>query len=424
MRINSIRKEGKDVADTRKISNQRHYRAIRAGKKRREKRIRYFDYSLLASVILLIAFGLVMLYSASYYDAYLSKNHDYMWYFRKQALISVGAVMIAILISHLNYHVYAFFASFIYVVSLGLMALVRFSPLGVTHNGARRWLKIGIEFQPSEIAKIAVILFLPVLIIKMGRSIKTLRGVCVLLFFGALQAAAAKIFTDNLSTALIIMLIACVIIFIAHPKTLPFVLLGAFVAAAAAVFVFMVKHGVIGSGSFRLDRVRVWLNPEKYSADGGFQVLQGLYAIGSGGFFGKGLGNSEQKLSSIPESQNDMIFTIICEELGVFGAVLVLLMFAYLLYRLYFIAQNSRDLYGTLVVSGIFAHIFIQVMLNICVVVNLIPTTGITLPFISYGGTSGLFLMTEIGIALSVARQIDYEIPKKPAGRKRQGEAG
>ena len=143
-------------------------------------------------------------------------------------------------------------------------------------------------------------------------------------------------------------------------------------------------------------------------SDGGFQVVQGLYAIGSGGFFGKGLGNSAQKMI-IPEVQNDMILASICEELGVFGAIIVLLLFAILLYRLLFIAQNAPDLYGSLIVTGIFAHIALQVIFNVCVVLNLIPTTGITLPFISYGGTSILFLMAEMGIALGVSSRIRFE---------------
>jgi len=157
-----------------------------------------------------------------------------------------------------------------------------------------------------------------------------------------------------------------------------------------------------------MERILVWLNPEEYMSDGGFQVVQGLYAIGSGGFFGKGLGNSAQKMI-IPEVQNDMILAIICEELGVFGAIIVLLLFAILLYRLLFIAQNAPDLYGSLIVTGIFAHIALQVIFNVCVVLNLIPTTGITLPFISYGGTSILFLMAEMGIALGVSSRIRFE---------------
>ena len=147
-------------------------------------------------------------------------------------------------------------------------------------------------------------------------------------------------------------------------------------------------------------------DPETYGREEGYQILQALYAVGSGGLFGKGLGNSTQKLGYVPEAQNDMIFSIICEELGIFGGVIVLILFGYLLYRLFYIAENAKDLYGSLMVTGIFAHIMLQVIFNICVVLNIIPTTGITLPFISAGGTSIVFLMMEISIALMVARQI------------------
>ena len=157
-----------------------------------------------------------------------------------------------------------------------------------------------------------------------------------------------------------------------------------------------------------MQRIAVWLDPEAHSSEGGYQVMQGLYAIGSGGFFGKGLGNSTQKLGALPEAQNDMIFSIICEELGVFGAAMVILLFVFLLYRLFFIAQNAPDLLGSLIASGIFVHIALQVILNIAVVINLIPTTGITLPFVSYGGTSIVFLMAEMTLALSISKQIEF----------------
>ena len=159
------------------------------------------------------------------------------------------------------------------------------------------------------------------------------------------------------------------------------------------------------SENFRFRRIIAWLNPEKYAGDLAYQTMQALYAIGSGGLFGKGLGNSAQKMV-IPEAQNDMIFSVICEELGMFGVAIVVLLFAILLYRLMVIAQNAPDLYGSLMVVGIFAHIAIQVVLNIAVVTNVMPNTGITLPFISYGGTSILFLMAEMGLALSVSRTI------------------
>lgn len=200
------------------------------------------------------------------------------------------------------------------------------------------------------------------------------------------------------------------IIFVANPKTkLFFIILG--IGIAIAVVSITIMYQVLDPetvSSFRLRRILVWLRPEAYADGDGYQTLQALYAIGSGGFLGRGLGNSIQKLGSIPEAQNDMIFSIICEELGVLGAIILLLMFAYLLYRLFFIAQNAPDLFGTMLVSGVLVHVALQVILNISVVLNLIPNTGVTLPFISYGGTSIMFLMAEMGLALSVSRRIRF----------------
>ena len=235
---------------------------------------------------------------------------------------------------------------------------------------------------------------------------KGLKAPLIVAAFGIITFLLTWKFTDNLSTALIILGMTCVLIFVAHPKTRPFIILGCGGLAAAVIGLRILVANIGTSDSFRLNRILVWLDPEKYSDNGGYQVLQGLYAIGSGGLFGKGLGNSSQKIQSIPEAQNDMIFSIICEELGLFGAVLLTILFVFLLYRLMFIAQNAPDLLGSLIVTGIFAHIALQVVLNIAVVLNFIPTTGVTLPFISYGGTSILFLMAEMGIALNVSRQI------------------
>ena len=185
---------------------------------------------------------------------------------------------------------------------------------------------------------------------------------------------------------------------------------GSVLAAAGLLVVAVVQLGDKIGGKFRLARIQAWLNPESQAQDKGFQTLQALYAIGSGGIWGKGLGQSMQKLSFLPEAQNDMIFSIVCEELGILGGMIVLLLFAYLLYRLFFIAQNASDLFGSLIVSGIFIHIALQVIFNIAVVVNLMPNTGVTLPFISYGGTSVLFLLAEMGLALSVAKGIKFEV--------------
>ena len=194
-----------------------------------------------------------------------------------------------------------------------------------------------------------------------------------------------------------------------YPRKKPFIIGGVTIAVLGTAVLTYLNFFVDSSENFRIRRVLAWLRPEENLSAGGYQVLQSLYAIGSGGIFGKGLGNSAQKLGTIPEAQNDMIFSIICEELGIFGGIIVLLLFAYLLYRLFFIAQNAPDLVGSLMVTGIFIHIALQVILNIAVVLNLMPNTGITLPFISYGGTSVVFLMSEMGLALSVARQIKFQ---------------
>lgn len=374
--------------------------------KKKEHSIAYFDYSLLAILICLICFGLVMLYSTSSYSAMMKQNGDSLFYFKRQVLFCIVGLIGMWIVSRIDYHWYFERSKFFYFISIFIMFLVK-TPLGKEVNGAKRWIKLPFEqqLQPAEIAKIAIILFIPALICTMGREIKTLEGIEKILAWGAFSAAVVFIITENLSTAIIVMGITCIMIFVVHPKTRIFIII-----AVGIILIGIVGARVLGmametSGNFRLRRILVWLNPEKYASEGGYQIMQALYAIGSGGFFGKGLGNSAQKMI-IPEVQNDMILSIICEELGVFGAIMVLILFGMLLYRLLFIAQNAPDLYGSLVVSGIFAHIALQVILNVMVVINCIPTTGITLPFISYGGTSVLFLMAEMGLALGVSSKI------------------
>lgn len=374
--------------------------------KKKEHSIAYFDYSLLAILICLICFGLVMLYSTSSYSAMMKQNGDSLFYFKRQVLFCIVGLIGMWIVSRIDYHWYFERSKFFYFISIFMMFLVK-TPLGKEVNGAKRWIKFpfGQQLQPAEIAKIAIILFIPALICTMGREIKTLEGIVKVLAWGAFSAAVVFIITENLSTAIIVMGITCIMIFVVHPKTRIFIII-----AVGIILIGIVGARVLGmametSGNFRLRRILVWLNPEKYASEGGYQIMQALYAIGSGGFLGKGLGNSAQKMI-IPEVQNDMILSIICEELGVFGAIMVLILFGMLLYRLLFIAQNAPDLYGSLVVSGIFAHIALQVILNVMVVINCIPTTGITLPFISYGGTSVLFLMAEMGLALGVSSKI------------------
>lgn len=374
-------------------------------KRKRSNETIYFDYSLLAVLIFLVCFGLIMLYSASAYSA-LVQHNDSMHYFKRQILFCIVGFIGMYVVSRIDYHYYIKWARGIYFVAVVLMALVQ-TPLGIEVNGAKRWIQLpfGQQLQPAEITKIAVILFIPVLICQLGREIRTLKGMGQVFLWGLVAAGCVFILTENLSTAVIVMGITCVMIFVVHPQTRPFI-----AAAGAGLVLILVGVQILDamlstSGNFRLRRILVWLNPEEYASEGGYQVMQGLYAIGSGGFFGKGLGNSAQKMV-IPEVQNDMILSIICEELGVFGAIIVLVLFGLLLFRLMFIAQNAPDVYSSLVVTGIFTHIALQVLLNVMVMINLIPTTGITLPFISYGGTSILFLMAEMGIALGISAKI------------------
>lgn len=381
-------------------------------KPKTKKKTDYYDYSLLAVIILLTCFGLVMLYSTSSYMAELNYGDD-MYYFKKQAAISFGCIIIALGISQIDYHILTKFTGALYGMAAILMMLVK-TPLGRTANGARRWLNLGpLSFQPSEIAKIAVIVCLSYMIVNMGRKIKTLKAFMILAGSGSALAFLAYAFTDNLSTAIIIFCITMGLIFIAHPKVKPFLIAAGVGVALIIIFVMILSSSLETSSSFRLRRILVWLHPEDFASGDGYQTIQALYAIGSGGFLGRGLGNSIQKLGSVPEAQNDMIFSIVCEELGILGGIILLLLFAYLLYRLFFIAQNAPDMFGSLMVSGIFIHIALQVIFNIAVVLNLMPNTGVTLPFVSYGGTSIVFLMSEMGLALSVARQIKFKEPER-----------
>lgn len=375
----------------------------------KKQAVHYFDYSLLAIIIFLMCFGLVMLYSISSYEA-RTEYGDGMYFLKRQGLIGLGSIVVMMWVSRLDYHMFSKYAAMSYWGSMLLLALVKFTPLGIEVNGARRWFRLPANqsFQPAEIMKIAVIVFIPYLICRMGNKVHTLKGSLGVVEWGGLAALGVYVLTDNLSSAIIVMGISCCILFVVHKKQKIFLWIA---GGGLAVFVsgsYILGRLLENSTSFRLRRIIAWLNPEKYASTISFQTVQGLYAIGSGGFFGKGLGNGVQK-TVIPEVQNDMILSAICEELGVFGAIIILVLFGLLIYRLLFIAQNAPDLYGALIMTGIMSHIAIQVILNVMVVTNMMPNTGITLPFISYGGTSILFLMIEMGMALGISRRIKLE---------------
>lgn len=378
--------------------------ASRRNKKQAEY---FFDYTLLFIVLFLLGFGMIMVYSTSSYEASLSASlkYDEAYYLKHQALAAVMGLVAMIVVANIPYHFWERFAVLGYFVSAILIALV-LTPLGIEANGARRWLNLGLSVQPAEIAKLCMILFLASFICKMGKGIRTGRGFWLVLMIPVPICLMVWKITNNMSSAIIIFGIALLMLFVASPDYKRFVLMGAAGVAAVAALVFAIiqmEHSDLG---FRGGRILAWLNPEAYASGTGFQTLQALYAIGSGGIFGKGLGQSMQKLGFLPEAQNDMIFSIICEELGLFGGIAVILLFVLLIWRFMVIANNASDLFGALLVVGVMGHIAIQVILNIAVVTNTIPNTGISLPFISYGGSSVMFLLVEIGLVLSVAKGI------------------
>lgn len=365
----------------------------------------FVDYTLLFIVLFLLGFGLIMLYSVSSYEANLDFG-DSAYYLKKQLFATAVGLVAMIVVAGFPYHFWERFAVLGYVVAAVLILLV-LTPLGIEVNGARRWLNLGISLQPAEVAKLAMILFLASMVCKMGRSVRTGRGFITMMLVPLPICALVYFITNNLSSAIIILGIAVLMVFVASPDYKKFVLIALAGISACALLIYFIVNAPEGDGmGFRSARILAWLDPEAYASGKGFQTLQALYAIGSGGIWGKGLGQSMQKLGFLPEAQNDMIFSIICEELGLFGAAAVIILFVLLIWRFMVIASNAPDLFGAMLVVGVMGHIAIQVILNIAVVTNTIPNTGISLPFISYGGSSVVFLLIEIGLVLSVGRGI------------------
>ena len=348
-----------------------------------------YDDTLLVTVLVLVIAGLVLLTSISAYNGNV-KFHDSFYYLKKQGFATgLGLVGMAV-ISRIDYHRWIPLAVPGYQLSilLGVAVLL----FGEEYNGSKRWLSLGpVSFQPSEFAKVAVIVFLSWLIEKNIKKMGKFKSIVLTML--TILPIVGLVGASNLSTAIIILGIGAVMIFTASPKYLQFFWMIAGGAGFMTIFLAL--------ESYRLERIAIWRNPEKYEQ--GYQTLQGLYAIGSGGLFGRGLGNSVQKLGFLPEAQNDMIFSIICEELGLVGAGILIGVFLILIWRFFVIAAKAEDLTGALIATGAMAHMMIQIILNIAVVTNSIPNTGITLPFISYGGTSVVFLLLEMGLVLSVS---------------------
>lgn len=363
----------------------------------------YFDYSLLFLTLFLVCFGLVMIYSTSSFNADRNLGNP-AYYLIRQGIFAGLGVVVMLIMSTIDYRIFIKPlpiirikpVTLLYILCMLLQTYVLLFAREI--KGSQRWIEIGsFSFQPSELSKIAVILFAAYIIHLAPKRLDEFRGFLRVVVF--LAPLIGLVLIPNFSTALVMSAIMIAICFVASRKKIYFIVAGIVGVAIGSYFVFGVDY--------RGERIEVWQNVETHPK--GYQILQGLYAIASGGIFGKGLGQSMQKLGFIPESHNDMIFSVICEELGLFGAVSVILLFFLVIWRLFVIAINAPDLFGGLIATGVLTHIAVQVLLNVAVVTNTIPSTGIPLPFISYGGSSLVVLLFEMGIALSVSNQIKYE---------------
>lgn len=380
-----------------------------AQRKQAEKRNRYFDYNIVIILGFLIIFGIVMVYSSSSYESYLTFG-DSTYYVKKQATATAFGILVMIVTALVPYHFWERMGIVTYAISIFMIFLI--IPYGHEANGAKRWIRIfGISVQPAEIAKVCIIISLACLITKMGRNVSTLAGFSIVMASVLFISALLWVVTSNASSAIIVAGIAVLMLFVSTRGYKNYIYAAVGVMLLAALVVWIIVANANGAdtaavGGYRGARILAWLDPEAYASGKGFQTLQSLYAIGSGGWFGKGIGESMQKLGFIPEAQNDMIFSVFCEEFGFFGALILMILFVLLIWRLKLIADNARDQFGALLVVGVMGHIAIQVILNIAVVTNTIPNTGISLPFISYGGSAMVMLLVEIGLCLSVERGI------------------
>ena len=353
------------------------------------------DVPYLVLTVLLTVIGLVMLFSASYASA-ISEGLAPTHYFIRQGCFAAAGIAVMLLVSRLNYQAWRFLAFWVLGGAVLLLIAVAIPGIGVSHNGARRWIRIGVEFQPSEFAKLGVVLTFAAAMSVYRDKMKTFRY-GVLPFAAILAVIAVLLYLEpHLSATVIVLLLGAVMMFLGGTR-LRWFALGA-LGGGALVLLYIRTKG------YASDRIMAWKNPFDYAKDEGYQIVQSLYAIGSGGLFGLGFGHSRQKYLYLPEPENDYLFAIVCEELGLVGALLVLALFVLLIVRGYWIALHARDRFGSLLTAGLTTLLALQVFFNIGVVTNFLPATGISLPFFSYGGTALVLQLAEMGIVLSVSR--------------------
>jgi cell division protein FtsW len=354
------------------------------------------DLPLFALTLVIIAIGVVMVLSASFARDYYTTGKP-LQHFSKQIFFAVTGVVIMLLVSKLKVTLFRRFALPLMVSSILLLAAVLV--IGVEENGARRWIDLGFTtFQPSEITKLAEVLMFAVMVCAYKEKMKLFKY-GVLPFMVIVSVIVGLLYLEpHLSASVIVVALAAIMMFAGGTKLRWFILAGGVIIVLALITVSKMDYAG--------DRISAWLHPEKDPGDSGYQILQSLYAIGSGGLMGLGLGQGRQKYLYLPEEHNDYIFAVICEELGYVGAILILLLFALLIVRGFWLALHARDRFSSLIVTGLTALLALQVFLNVAVVTNLLPSTGISLPFFSYGGTALWIQLIEMGIILSVSRDI------------------
>ncbi len=352
------------------------------------------DVPFLLLTLLLVAIGVIMMFSASYARAFYKEGSS-TYYFARQGGFALAGIVVMWIVSRINYQWWR--VGSVPIMAAAVVLLILVPVIGKEENGATRWIRLfGIGFQPSELAKLAVVLCFAAMISFYRDRMQTFRY-GVLPFAGILVVIAGLLYLEpHLSATLIILATGAVMMFLGGTKLRWFGLGAALVALVMVVY--------LTTQGYASDRITAWRDPFSDQSDKGYQILQSLYAIGSGGMMGLGLGRSRQKYLYLPEEHNDYLFPIVCEELGFVGAVLVLLLFALLIFRGYWIAIHARDRFGSLVAAGITTLLLLQVFLNVGVVTNLLPATGISLPFFSYGGTALLVQLTEMGIILNISR--------------------
>lgn len=361
------------------------------------------DMPLLIVVLILLALGIVMVLSASAPSALAEFNDSYR-FVKTQGIAAILGLVAMFVFSRIDYHIFKKWYKLIYVISIAVLFLVLVPGIGMELNGAKRWIKIGIQLQPSEITKIGMILFFAGYYTDDRIDFTKFKWCCVVpLILMAIPIVILYFVQNHLSAGIVIGGISLIMIMISGCRLKYLVsLMGAGIGGLG--FAFLLFKDKL-TGSFRSDRIEAWLDPMKDPSGTSYQTVQSLYAIGSGGLFGVGLGESRQKYSYIPEAHNDFIFSIIAEELGFVGCVIVLLLFAIFAFRGARIAMMAKDKFGSMIAIGITSLIAIQAILNIAVVTNSIPNTGISLPFLSYGGSSLLILLSCVGIVLNISRK-------------------